>query len=111
MKGKNTTLLAGFMIDFLESQGAKRAMEDLAALCQEAYGQRSNSVPIAKLLELARHHQYAADNCLRAVQTFLEVKYGGSVVLDGDTDTVTFKERDANGVAARVEVIGRILSD
>ncbi len=111
MEEKNPKLLAGLVIDFLESQGAKRAMEDLAALCQEAYGQRSNSVPISKLLELARHHQFAADSCLRAVLTFLEVEYGGPVVLDGDTDTVIFKERGKNGVAACVEVIGRILSD
>ena len=111
MKETSPKLLTGFLIDFLESQGAKRAMEDLAALCQEAYGQQSNSVPISKLLELARHHQYAADECLRLVQTFLEVKYGGPVVLDRDTDTVIFKERDAVGVAARIEVTGRILSD
>ena len=111
MKETNPKLLKGLLIDFLESQGAKRAVEDLAALCQEAYGQRSNSVPISKLLELARHHQLAADNCLRAVLTFLEVEYGGPVVLDGDTDTVIFKERGKNGVAARVEVTGRILSD
>ncbi|HRX71757.1 MAG TPA: hypothetical protein P5329_11405 [Candidatus Competibacteraceae bacterium] len=111
MKETNPKLLTGLLIDFLESQGAKRAMEDLAALCQEAYGQRSNSVPISKLLELARHHQLAADNCLKAVLAFLEVEYGGSVVLDGDTDTVIFKERGANGVAARVEVTGCILPD
>ena len=111
MKEENTEVLRGFLIDFLESQGAKRAMEDLAALCQEAYGQRSNSVPIDKLLELARHHQLAADDHLRMVLRFLEIEYGGSVVLDSDTDTVLFKEYDSEEFAARVEVTGRILSD
>lgn len=111
MKEKNPKLLTGLVIDFLESQGAKRAVEDLAALCQEAYGQRQKAVPISKLLELARHHQLAADDCLRVVLTFLEVEYGGPVVLDGNTDTVLFKERGAEGIAARVEVTGRILSD
>ena len=111
MKEKTPKLLTGLVIDFLESQGAKRAVEDLAALCQEAYGQRQNAVPISKLLELARHHQLEADNYLRWVSKFLEVEYGGSVVLDGDTDTVLFKKRGVEGFAARIEVTGRILSD
>lgn len=111
MKDKNIKLPTGLLIDFLESQGAKKAMEDLAALCQEAYGQRANSVPISKLLELARHHQIAADNYLRVILALLKIEYGCSVMLDGDTDIVTFKERDTNDVAARVEINGCILSN
>lgn len=108
---KNYELPKGFLIDFLASQGAKEVAEDIAALCQDAYGKRLDSVPISKLLELARHHQIAADDYLRAVLLFLEVDYGGSVVLDGDTDTITFKERDESSVAVRVEVTGTLPSE
>lgn len=101
-------LPTGVLIDFIESQGAKRAVEDLAALCQEAYGEKSKTVPISKLLELARRHQLAADDRLRLVLAALKVDYGSAVLLDGDNDTVTFKQPDTDKTVAWIDVIGLI---
>lgn len=111
MKYSAEKMPTGLLIDFIASQGAKRAVEELAALCQDAYGQRSDSVPISKLLELARRYQYAADGHYRMLLGFLEINYGSPVVLDGNADTVTFPGRRRGDPPVCIEVTGRIPLD